>query len=279
MGRIGVLGDLGRLDEARPLIEQAATARPGDPDVTYLRARLAAEDGEWARVREMLQPLEASNQPGVRLLYARSLVELDLHEQARGILNPMLRELPGSVVVRRLLASAMIGSGDPAGALAVLDPVVRRVEAGPEDLALFASAARAAGRTEELDAALRDIPPPERVAHLLAQADAAMREGKWRTAIDSYEGIRQWTGSSSVVILNNLAYARGQAGQTQQAIELAREAHRLAPRNASVTDTLGWLLWDSGEDREEGLRLLRTAADLAPDNASIAAHLREAQDG
>lgn len=279
LGRIGLLGDLGRVAEARPLIEQAASRLPGNEDVIYLQARLAADDGDWARTRDLLQQVETSQKVGAQLLYARSLLELDLHEQARGRLSPLLRAMPDNVAVRRLMARAMLGNREAAPAMALLEPVVRTVYAAPEDLALYAEAARMAGRSDALAAALRDIPPAERIAAHVAQADAALREGKWRAAIEAYERLRAWTGDRNVLVLNNLAYAKGRAGQTEEAIELARKAQDLAPDNAAVLDTLGWLLWDSGEDREEGLGLLRRAAQAAPDDTAIRDHLRRAQAG
>ena len=48
-------------------------------------------------------------------------------------------------------------------------------------------------------------PMEERVATLLAQADAHMRAERWRAAIDSYEQLRGWTGDSNAMVLNNLA--------------------------------------------------------------------------
>lgn len=279
LGRIGLLGDLGRLAEARPLIERAAASLPGNEDVIYLQARLAADDGDWTRTRDLLQQLESSRKVGVQLLYARSLLELGLHEQARSRLSPVMRTMPGNPAVRRMMARAMIGSREAAAAMALLEPMARSVFATPEDLALYAEAARMAGRSDALAAALRDIPPAQRIAAQVAQGDAALREGKWRTAIEAYERLRAWTGDSNVLVLNNLAYARGRAGETGEAILLARKAQGLAPDNAAVLDTLGWLLWESGEDREEGLALLRRAAQTAPDDASIRDHLRRAQAG
>ena len=279
LGRIGVLGDLGRLAEAKPLIGDAATRSPGDPAVIYLQARLVAEDGEWAKVREILQPLEDSEDIGHRQLYARALVELDLHEQAMARLTPMVRQVPRSAAIRRLLARAQLGSGDARAAMRTIEPLAADPAGTPTDYALYAEAARAAGDAQGGRALLAEVPPAERIARHMAEADAAMREGKWRSAIDSYEAVRQWTGDSNAMVLNNLAYARSRTGATRQAIELAEKAHTLVPDNASIKDTLGWLLWESKGDRTRGLALLREAAEMAPENTAIAEHLRRATRG
>ena len=51
------------------------------------------------------------------------------------------------------------------------------------------------------------------------------------------------------------------------------------PTNPSVLDTAGWLLVETGGDRNRALDLLRRAARQAPANRTIAAHLATAEKG
>ncbi|QZH74717.1 MAG: tetratricopeptide repeat protein [Erythrobacter sp.] len=277
LGRVGMLGDMGRMDEARPLIEELATQTPDDPDVVYLLARLSAEEGDWQEVRQQLQPLENREDSRLQLLYSRALLELDLPEQALPRLTTLLRRAPHSLAARRLLAQAQLDAGDAGDAFTTIQPLAVSAHASARDLALFAEVARASGRSADLGAAQSAELSAERLAHLLARADAAMADGNWRGAIDAYEDLREWTGNSNAMVLNNLAYARGQAGEADAAIELAEQALALAPRNASIMDTLGWLLVSSGNDSERGVALLEEAAALAPDNAAIRRHLETAR--
>lgn len=277
LGRVGVLGDLGRLAEARPLVDDLARRIPGDADVAYLQARLAAEDGDWSEVRAILQPHEAREDARQQLLYSRALVELDLFEQAMPRLQTLLRQAPGNDAVRRLLARAQLDSGDADAAFATIRPLAQGPRSTAADVAILTEAARATGRNAEVEQTLAAVSPSERVGRLLAEGDAALREENWRKAIESYEELRAWTGDSNAMVLNNLAFARGRAGNTDEAIRLADLALTLAPDHPSIMDTAGWLLVESGRDRSRGLLLLERAAELAPDNATINRHLSEAR--
>lgn len=279
LGRIGVLGDSGRLEQARALIEEAAQKQPGDHDLIYLQARLAAEDGDWSAVRRLLQPIEDNNDPRQQLLYARALVELDLVEQALPRLTTLVRRNPAAAEPRRVLARAQLVAGDAVAAFDTIRPLALSPESSPSDLALYAEAARASGRASQIDRALVEAPPEERVATLVAEADSHMRNQRWRAAIEAYEDLRGWTGDSNAMVLNNLAYAKSRVGAESEALDLAMRALALAPEQPNVMDTAGWLLVQTGQDRARGIELLERAAELAPGNAAIAEHLAAARRG
>ena len=71
-------------------------------------------------------------------------------------------------------------------------------------------------------------------------------------------------------IHNNLAWIYMQQGDPR-ALEQAETAHNLAPDDASINDTLGWILVGEGRLRE-GLNLLSDAHLLVPGDTSIAYH-------
>ncbi|MDF1833675.1 MAG: tetratricopeptide repeat protein [Alteraurantiacibacter sp. bin_em_oilr2.035] len=279
LGQIGVLGDLGRIEEARPLIEQVVRRTPSDPDVIYLQARLAAEAADWRQVRELLQPIEGREDIRQQLLYVRALIELDLPEQAQPRLITMVRRTPGNAEARRLLARAQLATGDAGAAFATIQPLADSASGTSQDLAIFTTAARQSGLADEIETALKQSPPSERVGLLLAEGDNALNDENWRGAIDAYEELRGWTGDSNAMVLNNLAFAHSRSGNPQEAIRLAELALGKAPDHPSIMDTLGWLLVSTGKDRSRGLLLLEQAAQAAPENAVIARHLAEARRG
>jgi len=120
-------------------------------------------------------------------------------------------------------------------------------------------------------------PPVRSLGADLAEADAAMRKGDWAKAVIAYDRVQAQTDGRNPVVLNNLAYAQSMLGQHAKARALADQALKIAPGNASVLDTAGWVRWRSGVDRESAKRLLRQAAEKAPRNATIRAHLAEAE--
>jgi Flp pilus assembly protein TadD len=78
-------------------------------------------------------------------------------------------------------------------------------------------------------------------------------------------------GDDDPAVLNNLANILSSQGD-KRALELAERAHRLAPRDAAVQDTLGWILVQQGQ-LDSGLRHLREARLRAPDSPEIRYHL------
>jgi tetratricopeptide (TPR) repeat protein len=120
---------------------------------------------------------------------------------------------------------------------------------------------------------------PQSVAAQLVAADANLQARRWPEAIALYERVRRQIGDRDATLLNNLAWAYAETGDYDSAVPLARRAWALEPRNPATADTLGWLLYKSGEDRVGGLALLEQAVRGAPSDAEIRAHLKGARGG
>jgi tetratricopeptide (TPR) repeat protein len=281
LGKIGVLGGLGKIEQLRPLVENALEKAPGDTDLLYLKARIAAEDEKWGEVRDILQPFEAQLEglPLANSLYSKSLIEIGQVEQARMRLNSQILRDPSDRQARMLLAEAKLASDDAKGAVETLRPLAARPDATSEELALVSKAARAAGMSDS-DVMTNQVVQlvPKEIAEGLARGDAAIKARNWSGAISAYEQILARTDGKNVLVLNNLAYAYSQGGNKTKALDIAKRALELAPGNPSVMDTAGWLMVETGADRSRGIALLSAAADKAPGNPTIRAHLRRAQE-
>ncbi|SLJ87969.1 tetratricopeptide repeat protein [Novosphingobium mathurense] len=282
LGKIRVLDALGKNEAVRPLVTKALADNPGDLDLAYFDARLDALDGKWQVVRDKLQPRESvlEQQPQANALYARALLELGQGEQARARLTSQLLREPDNRQVRLLLGKAELSLGDASDAVETLEPFAGLPDATNEELSLLAKAYKAAGRPDAAAVAQKAREAAgARIVSQLASADKAIRNRDWQTAIGDYEAILRQTDGNNVLVLNNLAFAYTRVGDQAKALTFAEKALRLAPDNASVMDTAGWLLHSTGKDRKRGLALLEQAARKAPDNATIASHLAQARKG
>jgi Flp pilus assembly protein TadD len=77
-------------------------------------------------------------------------------------------------------------------------------------------------------------------------------------------------------VLNYLGYAQLERRENLvEAERLVREAHRLAPDNAAITDSLGWALFLKGS-LGEAIPLLEQAAQGEPADVEINEHLGDA---
>ena len=282
LGKIAALGDAARFDDAKAMIDAGLKVRPGDADLIFFKARMSAKEGNWAEVRKLLQPLEDSfaKRPRAETLYAQAMLNLKQPAQAASRLSSLLVTAPNNREVRRLLGEAWLASGDADGALKTLRPLAVYPDITIAEASALAKAAKQAGAPDAAELAKRaEFPEPSAIAAEFARGDAAIRAGNWLAAVTAYERIGKATSGKNVIALNNLAYAYGQMGNNAKALDHAETALKLAPDNPSVMDTAGWLLFSSGKDKDRALTLLRKAAQLAPDNASIRIHLTEAERG
>jgi tetratricopeptide (TPR) repeat protein len=90
-------------------------------------------------------------------------------------------------------------------------------------------------------------------------------------AAQLYEKVLE-RSASHVPALNNLALVRLRQKNPTAAVELARRAASLAPENAGVMDTYGWVLYHKGEIAASR-KILEEAVAKAPENSTYRYHL------
>jgi putative PEP-CTERM system TPR-repeat lipoprotein len=108
----------------------------------------------------------------------------------------------------------------------------------------------------------------------LFDADIASRSKDYVRASDDFRALAT-AHPNDPSVLNNLAWNLAQI-KDPTAISYAEKASGLAPDNAAITDTLGWLLVEKG-DTDRGLGLIEKASRNAPDQLDIHLHLAKAQ--
>jgi tetratricopeptide (TPR) repeat protein len=217
---------------------------------------------------------------GVQVVLIRALLGRGLGPEALQRAQRLQSANPGAPDAHVLVGDALAVQGDYSGAafayraaanLAFSEPVaLRLVEA-------LRNSGDQRGATQVLTLFLEQN--PQNVPAQTLAANAYLEAGRWEQAIGLYERVRKRVGNSDATLLNNLAWAYAQTGDFDRAIPLARRAWALEPRNPATADTLGWLLFRSGEDRVQGLALLEQAVRGAPTDSEIRAHLKDARGG
>lgn len=144
-----VRGQLGELDRAFSLLDEALTLDPGLDEARIEKARLLFDEERYEDVIETLQGLEDTE---ALLLTVSALYELGEHEEARVVCAEALAQ-EETAELRQLEALLHLQQAEPEKALA---PALRSVELDPElaegrhSLALVLTQL---GRVEEADAA------------------------------------------------------------------------------------------------------------------------------
>ncbi len=208
----------------------------------------------------------------------RQLVEVQLArkqiEAARALLTEPLARKPNDADLRVLLALTYVAQRDLARAEEIL---TQTLEVAPDSRPAYLLLA------EVLVTARKQQPALERLEHGLARNPrdvpawmlvASLREnlGQKKEAAEAYRKVIEINPRSQPA-LNNLAYLLSEHfQQTDEALDLARRARELAPKDPATADTLGWIAWRKG-DYAWAQTLLEEAAQALPAEPEVQFHL------
>ena len=123
------------------------------------------------------------------------------------------------------------------------------------------------------DATLKDNwlkQQPDDLNGIQALAEAYIHLDDFESAIAQYEQALKKQPQNSM-LLSNLAFLYLKTGNNS-ALPTAQKAHELAPEDAAVSDTLGWILVNQGQTKQ-GLIHLRDAHSRASHNPEIRYHI------
>lgn len=113
---------------------------------------------------------------------------------------------------------------------------------------------------------------PKSLSAHLHKALLLQENGENKQALIHYQTVLKYS-PNQVTSLNNAAWLYLQLDDSR-AVSLAEKAYKLAPNNANVLDTYGWILFNSG-DIEKARTILSAANKLAPNDEAILAHLQQ----
>jgi putative PEP-CTERM system TPR-repeat lipoprotein len=220
-------------------LDKALSSKPDYVPALALQAELDLRRGDVAKAEARAKAIVARNAEqavGYRLLADAALARKNPPEAVEHYRIALTKEETTDGALR--LAWAHVLAGSTGEAVRILESWVQR---HPKDLVAMRALADLYARTGDL--------PSARLWYERVLA---------RRADDPFA-------------LNNLAHVLFRQGDAA-ALGYAERAHKLAPREAAIQDTLGWMLVQRGE-RDAGLRHLREARLRDPKSPEIRYHL------
>jgi tetratricopeptide (TPR) repeat protein len=253
------LGDLGRNAAMLAATRRALTARPGSPQALYMQAVMAARAGKADLARRLLQQTGGAidGVPGVQLLRGTLAFRRGDYDQAAATWRQLVEGQPMNLAARRLLALALLRSGDPAGTIEVLRPIVTRGDADGYSLRL---AARALERAGDRAAA----------ATLLDRAARGAGQGTGFAADGAVGALAAAAAAAPGDPTRRIALIRGliDSGAGAAAVNAARVLADASPGAPAAWLALGDALAAAGQ-RDAAAAAHARAADLAFDSPTM----------
>ena len=290
----------------RKLVDEAVAIAPKRANLQAAAGRVLFEarsfDEALAHFRSAAD-LDAK-EPQYQLDAARAQLAMNRPEAARESLGKALSVRPDWPPAMVMLAQMELSAGRTDAALVQAD----RLKAMPANAALgfglegeirlaakqYADAAKAFAQSGVLKPSqqaafgqyrsrrLGGMPQPEQplvewlqrtpgdAAARFAVAEVYGSRGEHKAAIREYEVLAA-ASPNSVPVLNNLAWAYHEVGDTRAEATAAR-AYQLAPKAGAVADTYGWILFGNGKV-EESIKILRQAHESMKESMEIQYHL------
>lgn len=188
-------------------------------------------------------------------------------QRARGIVQAHPRRAAG----HGLLGDIALSRNNMAAAVAAYRQAHKIEPTTTTTIALMGALSRNNASGEALEVGrqrLRQTPGDITVS--MAMGDLHAQAGRYGDSAAAYRAVLK-VRPNHVMALNSLANAQLKL-KDPGARQTAEAAHKLAPTNPLVIDTLGWVLFQQGQT-EAALPLLRDARLRSPDNAEIRYHL------
>jgi tetratricopeptide (TPR) repeat protein len=266
----------GNFDRALTIYQGLEKTFPTNSQIPLLMGATYLQQSNTAEARKAFDralELEPDN-----LTAFEQLVNLDLYEKQYAAAiqraeehvdkNPRLAE------PRMLLAKALIAQGENNQAETSL---LKAIELQPESEDAYLMLAQLYFDSKQEEKALAELKivvakDPKNTMALMLVGTVYDDQNDYKAAAAAYEKLLIVESKSSVA-LNNLAYLYSEKlDQLDRAKDLAQQARQLLPNDPSTADTLGWILYKSGQ-YASALSLLQESADKLPLEPEVQFHL------
>lgn len=247
---------------ARVASDLAGGEEPNPLGVTLTRAALVADPGN----------------DRARLLLANALAKDGATDRALAVLGEVAPDGAFGPAAASARITVLTQADRRPEALADARRLAERARSGRNDWQLYADLLSASDRPAEAVLFYRRIAEGQGRGEWEAwmQLGGALElAGDWPAAREALAKAVALAPEEPLA-LNYLGYARITRGEAKDAsTRLLERAHKLAPENTSIADSLGWAYYLTGDTRR-ALPLLERAAEGEPGNAEIAEHLGDA---
>ena len=201
-------------------------------------------------------------------------IEESILDSARIIANQIIYHHPSDPRGYLDAALAELNKENPIGAIKVLEPVNKKFNSEFSIQYLLGSSYQQLKEYDKATVVLRQslkIYPESRGArHTLAIASDAL--SYWTESDSLYEGLIK-SDENDVQALNNYSYSLVERNiQLNKALNMAKKAIDLEPKNAAYLDTIGWIYYKM-DNIEKALSFIRKSIELDNDNAVVLEHL------
>jgi tetratricopeptide (TPR) repeat protein len=269
------------LPRAEQVYRQLLATHPAAPRIHYLLGQNLAQQGNESGARAAFEDalrLEPDFAEAVEQLATLEATRQKSWDGAIARIEAQISKVPGSAALHYLLGATCLRKGDPTAAATALQKAIDRQPDSAPAYALLAQAYAALNQHDQaltkLDKALA-VAPKNLSARMLKGA-LLQRQQRTQDAITQYEQVLA-IKPDHVPAINNLACLYNEIpARRDQALEQAKRARTLAPREPAVADTLGWILYRRGEYKW-ALTLLQESASQLSDQAEVLYHLGSCQ--
>ena len=266
----------GRLDNAVQVYRALEKGFPTNSQIPLLIGTVLVNQKKYAEARvefEQARKLAPDSFPALEQLVNLDLMEKQ-YDTAQQRVQQLIGQYPKAVPLHVLLADVLIARGDTNQAeIRLKETIAMAPDALPVHLKLaqfYATAHQDEKALAELSGILAKKPDYVDALMLMGMTCSTMKD--YDRARDAYEKLLA-VAPDNVIALNNLAYLYAQnLGQLDKGYQLARHALDLYPENSSISDTLGWILYQQGQ-YSSALSLLRDSAAKMDTQPDIQYHL------
>ncbi len=267
---------LGRLDDAASIFREQAEQNPQAPDAHFFLGvilRQQKKDSHARKEFEKALELKPDNWLAIDNLTEMDIVDkqYDLAiERAQRYVEKKPDLAPGHYLLGKIYAARQDWPKAEAELKKTLDLDPNFGLAYNGLVSIYVAQKKLPQAISEVEGVLKQQPDNGRALLTLALLQEQMKD--YSKARDAYEKVLK-VSPDTVVALNNLSYLYAERfHQLDRAYELAQKAHNLQSDNASINDSLGWILYERG-DYQQALPLLQESVGKLPDNPEVQYHL------